>query len=70
MADYKSIGKWWWSNKPFFRWVLHQIIENLKNLNYATLSNCYYFPKWAFFGKTLEFEFDSLDTTAGNMAEE
>ena len=28
------------------------------------------FPKWAIFGKTLEFEFDSLDTTAGNMAEE
>ena len=46
-------------------------MENLKNLNYATLSNCYYFPKWAiFWKKTLEFEFDSLDTTAGNMAEE
>ena len=28
------------------------------------------FPSGQFFGKPLEFEFDSLDTTAGNMAEE
>ena len=42
----------------------------LKFWNYATLSNCYYFPKWAIFERPLEFEFDSLDTTAGNMAEE